>query len=125
MLAAGIIAGIGNLTIKCSSTFSITGIAAGTLIVLIGYHGVRLLHRQPAGEPQTEDRAYEGGTMISTGNVETPEGEVSPFRMGLGSAGTRGGAASPFREGEGEGNAGTREGAAPPFREGEGDSGGQ
>ena len=24
-------------------------------------------------------RAYEGGTMFSVGNVETPEGEVSPF----------------------------------------------
>lgn len=36
-LAAGIIAGIGNLTITFTSTFSITGIAAGTLIVLIGY----------------------------------------------------------------------------------------
>jgi hypothetical protein len=41
-LAAGIIAGIGNLTIKFTSTFSITGIAAGTLIVIIGYHGVKV-----------------------------------------------------------------------------------
>jgi len=42
-LAAGIIAGIGNLAIKFTDDFSITGIAAGTLIVLIGYHGVHLL----------------------------------------------------------------------------------
>ncbi|MGI8667189.1 MAG: solute carrier family 23 protein [Jatrophihabitans sp.] len=42
-LAAGIIAGIGNLVIKFSDTFSITGIAAGTLIVLIGYHLVHIL----------------------------------------------------------------------------------
>jgi uracil-xanthine permease len=42
-LAAGIIAGIGNLAIKFSDTFSITGIAAGTLIVLIGYHLVHIL----------------------------------------------------------------------------------
>ncbi len=42
-LAAGIIAGIGNLVIKFSNTFSITGIAAGTLIVLIGYHLVHIL----------------------------------------------------------------------------------
>jgi hypothetical protein len=46
-LAAGIIAGIGNLTIKFTSTFSITGIAAGTLMVLIGYHGVRPFARMP------------------------------------------------------------------------------
>ena len=37
-LGAGIIAGIGDLAIKFTDTFSITGIAAGTLIVLIGYH---------------------------------------------------------------------------------------
>ena len=49
-LAAGIIAGIGNLVIKSTSTFSITGIAAGTLIVLIGYHGVRPF-RPPAAGP--------------------------------------------------------------------------
>src|SRR5205823_4337843 len=72
-LAAGIIAGIGNLTIKITSTFSITGIAAGTLIVLIGYHAVRPF--APAHlreEPQAAGRAYEGGTAFSVGNVETP-----------------------------------------------------
>jgi uracil-xanthine permease len=42
-LAAGLIAGIGNLAIKFTNTFSITGIAAGTLIVLIGYHLVHIL----------------------------------------------------------------------------------
>jgi xanthine/uracil permease len=42
-LAAGLIAGIGNLSIKFTNTFSITGIAAGTLIVLIGYHLVHIL----------------------------------------------------------------------------------
>ena len=80
-LAAGIIAGIGNLTIKITSTFSITGIAAGTLIVLIGYHAVRPF--APAHlreEPQAAGRAYEGGTGWSLGNVETPEGEVSPYK---------------------------------------------
>jgi hypothetical protein len=80
-LAAGIIAGIGNLTIKFTSTFSITGIAAGTLIVIIGYHGVRIFRREGMkDEPVAAGRAYEGGAMIATGNIETPEGEVSPFR---------------------------------------------
>lgn len=41
-LAAGLIAGIGNLAIKVTGSFSVTGIAAGTLIVVIGYH---LCHR--------------------------------------------------------------------------------
>jgi uracil-xanthine permease len=80
-LAAGIIAGIGNLTIKFTSTFSITGIAAGTLIVIIGYHGVKIFRREGMkDEPVAAGRAYEGGAAISVGNVETPEGEVSPFR---------------------------------------------
>ena len=37
-VAAGIIAGIGDLSIMFTKTFSITGIAAGTVILLIGYH---------------------------------------------------------------------------------------
>lgn len=79
-LAAGLIAGIGGLAVKITKDFSITGIAAGTIIVLISYHFVRWL--APAHmreEPQVTGRAYEGGAMISTGSIETPAGEVSPF----------------------------------------------
>ncbi|MBV9592601.1 MAG: nitrate reductase [Actinobacteria bacterium] len=85
-VAAGIIAGIGNLAIKFTKDFSITGIAAGTLIVIIAYHVVRPLapahlREEPQGrDPDGGTRAYRGGAMISTGSVETPEGEVSPFR---------------------------------------------
>src|SRR6266704_2224576 len=86
-LAGGIIAGIGNLAIKFTSTFSITGIAAGTLIVIIGYHGVRVFRREGMlEEPAAAGRAYEGGAMVSAGNVETGEGEVLPFREDVGSA---------------------------------------
>jgi hypothetical protein len=80
-VAAGIIAGIGNLDVKFSNDFSIGGIAAGTLITLIGFHLMRWL--APAHmreERQAGDRAYEGGAMISAGNVETAEGRVSPYR---------------------------------------------
>ena len=89
-LAGGIIAGIGNLAIKFTHDFSITGIAAGTLMVLIGYHFVHWL--APAHlreEPQAAGRAYEGGAMFSTGKVETPEGEVSPFRGEFGDESTQ------------------------------------
>src|SRR6266704_1382999 len=86
-VAGGIIAGIGNLAIKFTSTFSITGIAAGTLIVIIGYHGVRVFRREGMlEEPAAAGRAYEGGAMVSAGNVETGEGEVLPFREDVGSA---------------------------------------
>lgn len=53
-LTAGIIAAIGNLTIKFTSTFSISTVAAGTLI---DDHRLRRM-----------------------GNIETLDGEVSPFR---------------------------------------------
>jgi xanthine/uracil permease len=78
--AAGIIAGVGGLAVKFTKDFSITGIAAGTIIVIVAYHAMHWL--APAHmkeEPQVSGRAYEGGAMISTGSVETPEGEVSPF----------------------------------------------
>jgi uracil-xanthine permease len=40
-LSAGIIAGIGPLTVKFTNDYSIAGIAAGTIIVIVGYHLVR------------------------------------------------------------------------------------
>ncbi len=79
-VAAGIIAGIGDLAVKFSDNYSITGIAAGTLILILGYHLMRALAPASLKEPLSAGRAYEGGTMISTGNVDTPSGEQSPFR---------------------------------------------
>jgi len=81
-LAAGIIAGIGGVTLKFTDNFSIGGIALGTIVALAAYHGVHWLappHMRE--EPQVPGRAYEGGAMLSTGTVETPEGEVSPYRV--------------------------------------------
>lgn len=39
--AAGIIIGVGNVTMKFSDTFSLSGIALGTLVVITGYHSLR------------------------------------------------------------------------------------
>jgi hypothetical protein len=65
-----------------TKNFSIRGIALGTIFVLVGYHGVRpFLPPHLREEPQAAGRAYQGGTMMATGNVETPEGELSPFRV--------------------------------------------
>ncbi|MGW3230084.1 uracil-xanthine permease family protein [Kitasatospora sp. NPDC001095] len=41
--AAGIIIGIGNVTLKFTDTFSLSGIALGTLVVITGYHVLRAL----------------------------------------------------------------------------------
>jgi len=79
-LAAGITAGIGNLTIKVTSTFSIAGIATGTLMVLIAYHSVRPFARRPPDEPQPGGGADEGGAMIVTGNAEIPNAEGLAYR---------------------------------------------
>lgn len=42
-VAAGVIIGIGNVTLKFTDTFELSGIALGTLITLLGYHGLRAL----------------------------------------------------------------------------------
>ncbi|WP_431784227.1 uracil-xanthine permease family protein [Streptomyces chumphonensis] len=42
-VAAGVIVGIGNVTLEFTDAFSLSGIALGTLIVLVGYHALRRL----------------------------------------------------------------------------------
>ncbi|MEV6110766.1 solute carrier family 23 protein [Streptomyces sp. NPDC051940] len=42
-VAAGVIIGIGNVTLEFTDSFSLSGIALGTLIVLVGYHVLRAL----------------------------------------------------------------------------------
>jgi uracil-xanthine permease len=41
-LAAGLIIGIGNVTLEFSESFSLSGIALGTLVAVLGFHAVRL-----------------------------------------------------------------------------------
>nr|CAA9325378.1 MAG: Pyrimidine permease [uncultured Nocardioidaceae bacterium] len=78
-LSAGLIAGIGNVTLTVTDDFQLAGIALGTIMVIVYYHLVRAFGANIYTEPQTSGRAYEGGTMFATGNVETPTGERSPF----------------------------------------------
>ena len=42
-VAAGIIVGIGGVTLHISKNFELGGIALGTIVVLVGYHGLRRL----------------------------------------------------------------------------------
>src|SRR5207244_117060 len=42
-IAAGVIIGIGNTTIKFTDNFQLTGIALGTIVTIVAYHGARLL----------------------------------------------------------------------------------
>jgi xanthine/uracil permease len=83
-LAAGLIAGIGGVSLKFTNNFSISGIALGTIFAIFFYHFVHWLAPSHLRvEPQGKGRAYEGGAMISAGDVETPEGRVSPYQEEL------------------------------------------
>jgi uracil-xanthine permease len=66
-LAAGIIMGIGNVELKFSDDFSLTGIALGTIVAVGGYHLAKALAprelRERAGSP--------GGAAIAVGGRET------------------------------------------------------
>ncbi|MFJ9108270.1 uracil-xanthine permease family protein [Streptomyces sp. NPDC102283] len=42
-VAAGLIVGIGNVSLKLTDNFELSGIALGTLIVVVGYHALRAL----------------------------------------------------------------------------------
>ncbi|MEU1286798.1 solute carrier family 23 protein [Kitasatospora sp. NPDC005856] len=72
--AAGIIIGIGNVTLKFSDTFSLSGIALGTLVVITGYHALRAL--APA-HLKTQEPLLDEGTSsydedTSDGKPRTP-----------------------------------------------------
>ncbi|MEU2738231.1 solute carrier family 23 protein [Streptomyces sp. NPDC007095] len=49
--AAGVIVGIGGVSLKFADNFELSGIALGTLLVLVGYHALRWLSKA-AGTPQ-------------------------------------------------------------------------
>ncbi|MCF3101007.1 nitrate reductase [Streptomyces roseoverticillatus] len=58
-VAAGVIVGIGGVSLKISSNFELSGIALGTLIVLTGYHCLRWLSQAAS---RREAPLLDGGT---------------------------------------------------------------
>ena len=80
ILAAGIIVGIGDVSIKITSSFTLSGIALGTIITILAYHMLRLVappHLRE--EPQVAGRVYERGAGLVVGDVRTAQGEISPY----------------------------------------------
>jgi uracil-xanthine permease len=63
-VAAGIVIGIGNVTLKFSDSFSLTGIALGTIVAVAAYHLAKAL--APA-----ELRARAEGAVLTVGGKET------------------------------------------------------
>ncbi|MEV8324193.1 solute carrier family 23 protein [Kitasatospora sp. NPDC056731] len=73
--AAGIIIGIGNVTLKFTDTFSLSGIALGTLVVITGYHTLRAL--APA-HLKTQEPLLDEGTSSYDEGSEGAEGTEGP-----------------------------------------------
>lgn len=63
-IAAGIIMGIGDVTLRFTDTFSLTGIALGTIVAVGGWHLAKAI--APA---ELRDRASQG-TLISVGEAK-------------------------------------------------------
>ena len=63
-VAAGIIIGVGNVSLVFTREFSLTGIALGTIVAVAAYHLAKAL--APA-----ELRERAGGTLITVGGAET------------------------------------------------------
>ncbi|MFG2208246.1 uracil-xanthine permease family protein [Streptomyces sp. NPDC048638] len=77
--AAGIIIGVGGVSLKISDNFELSGIALGTIVVLAGYHGLRAL--APAHlkvQPPLLDEgtsSYDQGADGDAAHGEGPTGE--------------------------------------------------
>src|SRR5690606_7813710 len=79
-ISAGIIIAIGDVTLNVTDTFSLGGIALGSIVAIAGFHLARWLAPESMKEPLDGARAYHGGAALSLGKVETPEGVVDPHR---------------------------------------------
>jgi xanthine/uracil permease len=71
-IAAGIVIGIGNVSLVFTSDFTLGGIALGTIVAIVAYHVARAV--APADLRERADAA--GGTMISLGEREGDYGDA-------------------------------------------------
>ncbi len=65
-LAAGIIVGVGGVALQLTADFSLSGIALGTLVTIVGYHAVRRL------APMRQD-AGGGAAIVTDGDQALPD----------------------------------------------------
>ncbi len=75
-VAAGLIAGIGDVSLTFTENFQLTGIALGTLVTIVAYHLLRAA--APGHLRERQPDTYQGGAVIPVGKVEA--GAVSPYR---------------------------------------------
>lgn len=74
-LAAGIIIGIGGVALKFTDNFSLSGIALGSIVAVVGWHVARVLAPQEMRQALRSEGGYYGGTGPALG--ETGAHEVS------------------------------------------------
>jgi hypothetical protein len=70
-LAAGIIAGIGPLHFAITHKFSVSGIAAGTILAVAGWHAARVI-----APPHLRDSLYTGAPLHTHEGQDTAGGSV-------------------------------------------------
>jgi xanthine/uracil permease len=68
-LSAGLIIGIGDVKLVFTEDFQISGIALGTVVVIVLYHVCRWMAPHLRKEEQTPGKAYGGGAGINAGDV--------------------------------------------------------
>ncbi len=80
-LSAGIIIGVGNVSIKFTDNFEISGIALGTIVVIVMYHLSRWIAPHLRKEELAHGKAYAGGAAINAGDVYE-DGQQVPSNRG-------------------------------------------
>ncbi len=68
-LAAGIIIAIGNVTLVFSDTFSLSGIALGTIVAVLGWHAARALAPAELREALGKEGRFEDGSHVGDGKA--------------------------------------------------------
>jgi xanthine/uracil permease len=68
-LSAGIILGIGGVTLEFTDNFSLGGIALGTIVAILAYHIVRVLAPAYMRDALVPGHSYDDGTLIAVGHT--------------------------------------------------------
>jgi uracil-xanthine permease len=77
-LAAGIIIAIGNVTLDVTETFPLSGIALGTIVVVVGWHLARVLAPAEMRAALTEEGGFVDGTGPALGHAGRHEVSADP-----------------------------------------------
>jgi uracil-xanthine permease len=77
-LAAGIIIAIGNVTLQVTDTFPLSGIALGTIVVVVGWHVARVVAPAEMKAALVEERGFRDGTGPALGHAGGHEVTADP-----------------------------------------------